>query len=645
MQAVVWLMSLFVIAAGSSSATAQSCEVNSQQQWLDSIGWSVQCEPGEVDTIGADACSDSDMGVAAVTREELRLSSEWLKSLCFRAPVVGTVRREKRVYEAWVSDVETEGNLGLYDPEEEKLYVNSEFYFAMGEDEQAHALDVPDTGTMVHELFHAVQENYPSNEAPYWVGEGTADAVMLAWMNRQGVTGMKSRSRYYDDPLHQPRSKMHGYYTSLFWLWLGEALAATDHISYLNELLDEGEFTENDGLADLQNWLESGDAGKTLYKLYPRFIADKAKHKVMYANRDRSTTITYKEPEAEKKYRGSVKPVAADPVTVKVNIPTGKSAELEISIRPDNPDLHLVVGDQLYADSPLMPDGQAELKPQFRDPYWKKQRNRFTTTLDGTGEPHEFFVRVVNVNEEPVNSTTRNYTLEIKLKPVLGCRFSATIQGDSNKGSASGEIAHFSTKGGTTISGAFSNPEQLDQMMQMMEAFGAMGGEEAQKENEKALEQMRAETEAWKREMADGPQETLGLSLIEMKAGDMSDAEAIGVMTGGFKLQASVFDQPVKPGFSGGLNPGHIVAWPGDWTETVSQQIRYEWRPGAPGSGQINITEFSEDRMSGTISATLYGQGVYKEATGEAPKITVNATFKAARHDGPLQGGFGCLLQ
>ena len=640
----VLLTGLALLLGGVTSASdAQDCSMSSEHEWLDPVGWSVRCEAGEVDTIGADACSDSGVGVAAVTREELRLSSEWLKSLCFREPVVGTIRRENRVYEAWISDVETEGALGEYDPEVEKLRVNSSFFFAMGEDEQAMALDIPDTGTMVHELFHAVQENYPSSEAPYWVSEGTADAVMLAWMNRQGTTGMKSRSRYYDDPLHQPRSKLHGYYTSLFWLWLGEAMLATDHISYLAEMLKQGGFEQDNGLSDLEGWL-NGEGNRSLNRLFPRFIAEKAGHKVMFDNGERSTRIAYEEPEAVEKYRGTVEPVAADPVTVKVSIPSGKSADLEISIRPDNPDLHLIVDDQVFADPALLPDGQAELLPQFRDPYWKKQRNRFTTSIDGNGEDREFFVRVANVADDPVKSVRQNYTLEIKLKPILGCRFSATIQGDSNKGTAAGEIAHFSTRGGTTIAGAFSNPEQMDQMMQMMEAFGAMGGEEAQQENAEALEKMRNEAEAWKQQMAAGPQETLGLSLIEMQAGDMTDAEAIGVMTGGFKLQASVFDQPVEPGFSGGLNPGHIIVWPGDWTETVSQQIRYEWKPGAPGSGQITINEFSEDRLSGTINATVYGQGVYKESTGEAPQITISARFQAARHDGPLQGGFGCLL-
>ena len=139
------------------------------------------------------------------------------------------------------------------------------------------------------------------------------------------------------------------------------------------------------------------------------------------------------------------------------------------------------------------------------------------------------------------------------------------------------------------------------------------------------------------------PRETLGLSLTEMNLEGESEAMLASAI-GGFRLGASVFNQPIEPGFAGGLEPGHVVVHTGEYTEDFSTPIRYEWAPGAPGDASLEINQYKENLLTGTLSATLEGQGVYQERTGEAPVITVTATFRAKPHN-PLRGELGCIAR
>lgn len=572
--------------------------------------------------------------------------------------MVPTARRgeEARAWQASLARADTDGDAGVYVDGE--MFVDFDYF--VGED-YADFEEATDDGlaTLPHELFHAIQANYPNDDAEGWhdwIIEGTAEAVELAWVKRRGWQ-FRGKTRYFDDPLHLPRGgddeeTSHAYRTSIFWLWLGRRLGSASEIAYLHDLFQVGEFERNHGLDDFEKFLARVDT--RLYEIFPAFIAERANLREMYDHGDRSVTIRYDEPEAEKEHRGHVRMLAADPVTVEAEVPNGKLAEIEIRIRDLDPELHLIVDDRVYSRiDPLsaMPADQRMLKVEHRDQRWQREHNRFTAPVGG-GEPSEFFVRVAHARRDHRSGAgnskdsgaaskksdrdRKNYALDIKLVPLVACDFTASISGDTNNASARGNVAHFSTSGGATTQGIMTSPGNMDRMAAFLES---MSGDRMSDEER---ERMRETREQWQREMEQLPTETLGLSLIEMDTTD--ESSALAAIAGGFKLQLSVFDQPVEPGFSGALKPGRVVVHPGDWTDSFSQQIRYEWAPGAPGDASLNITQYGENMLTGTLSATLHGQGVYKEDTGEAPVIDLTAAFRAVPHD-PLRGELGCITR
>lgn len=591
-------------------------------------------------------CSaSSEDSPTALARDVLIDAGEWLAALCFREPVVPTYRRgeQQRAWKASLARADTGDNAGVY--KEGELFVSYDYFLGGGADGgEGRDFQPSQEGlmTLPHELFHAIQSSYPpgrTDDWHDWVIEGTAQAVELAWMKRKGMTS-SGQTRYFDDPLHRPRSDLHAYRTSIFWLWLGRELGSESEIAYLHEMFQVGDFTAGHGLDDLEDFLS--DRGTRLYDIYPAFIGDRVTKPVMFAGGDRSVTIRYREPRAEKQYRGRAAIVAADAVTVKVDVPPDKFGELEIKLREDDPDLHLIVDEQVYSGiDPLggMPRDQAIRKPEFRDPQWQRQRNRFVSPVGGAPSPSEFFVRVAHVKRENNSAATdsKRYVLDIELVPLGECQFSVALSGDTGKTSARGNVAHFSTGGGATAQGLMTDPDSIDSMAGFLEAMS--GGQMSDEEKAQLTEQ----TEAWKAEAAKMPRETLGLSLVEMDVEDEGEAMLASVI-GGFKLQVSVFNQPIEPGFTGGLMPGHVIVHTGEWTEDASTPIRYEWAPGAPGDASLEITQYSKNMLTGTLTATLEGQGVYEEASGDAPVVTVNASFRAVPYH-PLRGELGCIAR
>ena len=206
------------------------------------------------------------------------------------------------------------------------------------------------------------------------------------------------------------------------------------------------------------------------------------------------------------------------------------------------------------------------------------------------------------------------------------CSFSAILSGDTNKTNARGEVAHFSTTGKTTVMGAFSNPEALEDVMKV---FGGMMGEE---------QQQRAEE--WKQEMQSMPRETLGISMMEMSIDDASEA-TMANFVGGFKLQVSVLNQEIEPGFAGGLNLSLVDLHTGEYTEG-GYPTRYQWAPGAPGNVSFIVNHYNGRSLSGTLTGNMFAPGLYKESTREPPQISFSVYFYALPFD-PLNGQFGCL--
>jgi len=115
-------------------------------------------------------------GVGALMKQEMEGASEWLEQLGFPEPVLETTRgSDGHVLLAWISDIAnlddkgTRDKIGHYDPTLNRIYLVSDHFFAMGSgptEEEAlreMAMDMPETATPVHELFHAIQEHYNQN--------------------------------------------------------------------------------------------------------------------------------------------------------------------------------------------------------------------------------------------------------------------------------------------------------------------------------------------------------------------------------------------------------------------------------------------------------------------------------------------------
>ena len=141
----------------------------------------------------------------------------------------------------------------------------------------------------------------------------------IAWKKRRGLTS-RGETSYFDDPLHRPRNRDHAYRTSIFWLWLGRRFSSPSEIAYLHEMFEVGDFVAGYGLEDFDTFLFRRDT--SLYEIFPAFIAERVTRPVMYADGNRSVSIRYSEPKAEETHRGSVAVLAAEPVTVNVEVPT-----------------------------------------------------------------------------------------------------------------------------------------------------------------------------------------------------------------------------------------------------------------------------------------------------------------------------------
>jgi hypothetical protein len=670
--AIVFGLTLVAL-AGSDAPMARADQCSAEQPWP-ARAWWVRCSTEVIDYLDRDdlsitnelyeavECDDTrTTGVAAATRGELEAASAWLESLCFRSPDVPLEDRDgRRANVAWVSQamqalppderVTCEGgravppeigahpvtSVGVYVCS--NLYVDFTSFFAMGQTLEEMRREVPFMGTMVHELFHAVQARYPlwRDEWPIWIGEGTAEAVMLAWLSRQTGAVGRLDHRVYDAPLQRPVDDSDGYATHRWWLWLGSVLQSQDVIAYLADLFVEFDFAEHDGLQDLETWLD--DQGTGLYELFPRFVAESLDREVFYSG-VHNETIRYRDDRiVEEEHSGRVREVAAEAVGIKAEVPDGASAELTIRIRPDHDDLHLAVGETGYSTpggASAFGESQNDLKPEFRDPGWVAARNVFRTVISGGEQPREYLARVANVGRDPVATSGRDFRLEIELEPLKGCRFSASLSGDTTSTAASGRVAQFSTNGGATSTGLLSNSGNTQGVLDMLQQFAG----DRMTEEERA--EMQASAEQWQQEAAAMPTETLGLNLIEM---DMAAGPAANLASamGGFRLSASVFDQPIESGFRGGLKPGLVVVHTGDMDLDATAQTRFEWAPGEPGSASIEIMRYDEGRLTGTINAELEAAGVRDENTGEPLRIQVSADFIAQPHD-PMRGRIACL--
>ncbi|MDX1643481.1 MAG: hypothetical protein R3244_03880 [Thermoanaerobaculia bacterium] len=585
--------------------------------------WEVRCRDPK-------ACEPAD----AIYEKLLEHASEWLDGLGFGPPRVtrfkelrhedGTPRdRPVDKYYAEVSDEKNQGkteSVGVYFQTSDELFLRSEYFFTLGNPGETHddpryrAMD-HSTFTPVHELFHAVENGYQDlgGTERDWIWEGAADAVARAYADAfEPELRVRERSRHsWDHPLHQPPNRSDRYGTWLFWRNIGRQIGSEGTIAYLHDVLIE-DLEENRGLDGVDAALEPHGG---LYTQLPRFFADLDIDQSWFGDIDRLRVAMPPGRTSYTKRFGyrHVREVAGSPHRMEVK--TGRSSsdepvEVEIRFASDHPDLHLIVDGTRYDSGGV------------------GSRNRFRDLLLERNEA-SYEIVVANVAPEAANTTKRGYQFEVELTEVGHCAMSARVSGDVS-GSYTGDVAHFSTRGGATNYGVFSNPEMMGDML---DAWGEMaaqfGGEEAQKEIE-------ATKEEWMAEAGEIPRETFGLSLADQDLDDESEQAALAAIVGGFTLEASVIGTEVKEGFTGSLPLAMLRVVPGPRAESTLDKVAFSWVEGEPGSGQLTISRNTGDLVTGRVSGTLYAEG-YRKPDGSKPMIRVDAEFVA------LPGPMGCL--
>lgn len=380
--------------------------------------WGVLCTAATLQVLSAEDCDDQSLqGPATVARDQLEQASVWLQNLGFKAPAIELDKdlQDTPVYLAWIDDASPykkrdKEPWGYYDGS--TLYLNSGYFFALGESEAELALDSRHMVAPTHELFHAIQSAYDSSVAfsrnHAWLIEGSATAVMFAWLRRLGVQA-SAHSRYYDRPLHKPlcgrvagTTEYGCYATQQFWTWLGRKVNSQDAIAYLDQVFqqDLGASAGLQGVdAALKQWHKQG-----LYHFYPQFIAEAATTADLF-EQVRDIKLSYAESEVKKTVAGTVPGMTAQAYQLAVHIPPGKDAILKVEFRNDNDALHLIVNGK-RAD---------------------KQGNTFSALLHGNAK---FFIRVANVARQAAESKNQNYELQLSLVPDKGaaCTFRATVE-------------------------------------------------------------------------------------------------------------------------------------------------------------------------------------------------------------------------
>lgn len=412
--------------------------------------WVLDCPRTEHngDTVDLSACctsvnleewmcdAENPASPTAAVQHQLEDASVYFEQLGFKAPEVDMDGRPP--YEddspymfALGGDsllVENDLVYGYYENSEPggTLVVDSEHYFQISGTDN-------NTATPTHELFHGIQAAYPfydnTSTEWRWIVEGTASAAEATWLKQTnggyGEGFWPFPWPLYDYPLHRPRNyqdSLQPYATGHFWAGLGKLLNHNPSIRVLAQLFETMPGTMDD-LSSVDIGLIQLDTDG-LYDLYPEFIAEFVQRNQFFEHVDNVGFIAYDEETTEGSVKGTVKEVATNAHELSLILSGDEMARLIIEFETDHEDLHLIVGDTRYDSSSLL-----------------GSRNRFETIVTEDTNPERFFIRVANIAEEPKESISRDYTLNITLEPIFA-EWTATVGVGPYAGTYVGESAY-----------------------------------------------------------------------------------------------------------------------------------------------------------------------------------------------------------
>lgn len=563
---------------------------------------------------GKKECSKEEVGPNREQAEQLlEQASQWLESMDFRPPLMPMDPAGTK-YLAFIAPRYSAVSIAGEQPTDGNGdFLARPFYLPPrpeipGLGRGALIILAPNPKDIAHELFHAIQYNSPAWSGGYgsvaaWIEEGTAEAVGLTF-----AANDQKGKRSYDEILHWAATPEQAYEDQFFWRRAGRQIGSQDNIAYLQKILGRNLLGPRgiDGVDTV--FKEEADG---LYDVLPDFFSYLSIHQDYFGAVDNiKASLPAGRDRHEEEFDSGVNRVAGSAHQLEVDFPNDgavRQLEVEISFKEDHEDLHLIVDGQRYDVT-----GPRNL---YRD-----------VLVHGPGKKYDIIV--ANVNREAVQSNNRSYHLKVSLRRVDWCTMTARVSGDVG-GSYFGDIAHFSTTGGATIYGTFSNPERITGVAEFLGNVTEMAG------GEDASEEIQAMAEEFAAEASEIPRETFGLSLSDQKLEDDAQ-QALAHLAGGFTLEASVIGPEVGKGVTGGIPLKMLRVVPGPRAESTLDKVPFVWVEGAPGSAQLFITRNTGDLVAGRISGTLHAEGYYKPG-GDAPVIVVQASFVA------LEGPTGCL--
>lgn len=208
------------------------------------------------------------------------------------------------------------------------------------------------------------------------------------------------------------------------------------------------------------------------------------------------------------------------------------------------------------------------------------------------------------------------------------CEFTATVAGNSRRGTVTGTSARFSTRGQATILGGAGTPEALEDLMALAGRLrGPAGLREEVGQRMQPGAAPRRDEHGW---TAGG---SVGISLVETRPGGIGPAP--GGLATAFKLDV-LSRTSIAPGFTGTLPVHTLVLHTGEFASEGGGPMLYRWTPGMRGSVQLHVSRFDGSRLDGSVTAELEGVTALMTLGGGKPRVQVQADFRAGAFN-PLQ--------
>lgn len=362
---------------------------------LNAAGWSQT--PWQVNCVDPNPCAPID----DYYENYLAYVSNWLDGLGFRqprsaSPVDSSGNYVEGIYIAEVRGLNPppigQGSLPLADPGPPAIP-------GVAYDDQEIRRWFNTRGDPVAALFTAVESSYVSSfflspNSGNSIFKAMPIAVRQAWLQKTSYSDTTEHYRSYAVRLDQPDSLAAALGTWYFWTEVGSQINSPEQIAWLHDVLSAEQTPGGPDLNSVDEALRPhGGLAKQLLKFFARLSTQDMQVFNPYSH---SAHLPNGVEEREFRFQHAVQKLAGRGAFVAVSSGTGEKVKVEISIEPDDADLHLIVGGQP------------------RDQGSGESRNRYVDELEG-GASETYEIVVANINEHPDGTVYKVPALVVKL--------------------------------------------------------------------------------------------------------------------------------------------------------------------------------------------------------------------------------------